>query len=160
MNSLDALRLMVRCYPGGIEAVALRVGKPAKTLEKELRNEQGHKLGVLVADEINALCNEVASKHCRAYVNAIAGDTGGFVELPVRSMGRQDLRTHAADMLRECSESISALTEALRDEAISDNERRSIERELGELIEKVQEVQCGVRAVHEASRPARIREAA
>lgn len=39
MNKLDILKLMIRHYPGGIEVVALRLGKAVSTLAEGYRND-------------------------------------------------------------------------------------------------------------------------
>jgi len=161
MNTTDAIRLMVRHFPGGNSAVALFLGKSPNTLEKELRGESSHKLGLVDACMISSRCIELNTPHCRAYVNAVAGECGGFVELLVRDdMGASDLRTDVSRLVKESSDSLSAITDALGDGAISDNEKKRIERELSELIDMVQRVQRDVRAVHSASKPAAMRSVA
>lgn len=161
MNHTDSLKLMVYEFPGGIDVVALRIGKPASTLSKELRGAPGYKLGANTAYAISRLCIESDSPNCRAYINAVIGDCGGFVELPVRDdMTRQDLRVDAALMMKEGSDALSVLTDALSDGRLSDNELRAIQREISELVSAAQSVDRGARSVHEASKPAALRSAA
>jgi hypothetical protein len=161
MNSSDAIRLMVRHYPGGTAAVALFLAKSPNTLEKELRGESTHKLGLVDACIISSRCIELGTQHCRAYVNAVAAECGGFVQLQVRDdMPRQDLRVDLAMMLKEASDTISVITAALADDRLSDNERRAAEREIGEMLESIQRVQQGIRSVHAASKPKAVRSAA
>lgn len=155
MNELDAIRLIVANFPGGLEVVALRIGKPAETLRKEIAGAQTFKLGVVHASQISTMAIDAQSPHCYAFVNVIAGDAGRLVELPVREMSqKEDLRTDMAGLLKECSDAFQVLTTALADDKISDNERRSVEKELGELAEKLQSIHRGVRANNEASKPA------
>lgn len=109
MNTTDAIRLMVRHYPGGMAVIAMRLGKSPNTLEKELRGESSHKLGLVDACAISSMCIEDQTPHCRAYANAVAGECGGFVELEVRDdMRRQDLRIDLASMLKEASDTAAS----------------------------------------------------
>lgn len=161
MNEHDALRLMARHIPGGLEVLAVRLGKSEETLRKELAGDTKFKLGLRDAVAISEMCIEAKSEHCYAFVNSLAGKAGNLVALPVREMGsKQELRGEMAGMLKECSDSFGALTEALSDDRISDNERRTIERELGELAARLQAVHRGVRENNEASKPAHLRAAA
>lgn len=161
MNTIDAVRLMVRHYPGGNSAVALFLGKSPNTLEKELRGEQSHKLGLVDACMISSRCIELNTPHCRAYVNAVAGECGGFVELEVRdNMRRQDVRSGVSMVVKEASDALAAVTVAMSDDKVSDNEMRSIERELSELVGQTQEVLRAARSVHASSKPASMRSVA
>ena len=161
MNELDAIRLIVANFPGGLEVVALRLGKPAETLRKEIAGAQGFKLGVLHAAQISEMAIEAKSSHCHAFVNTIAGAAGRFIELPVREMTapKQDLRSDMAQLLKECSDAVLALTTALADDTISDNELRTIQREVGELLSKSQDVLRGATENNAASKPAHLRAA-
>lgn len=152
MNKLDILKLMIRHYPGGIEVVALRLGKSVSTLEKELRNAPGYKLGMHDADEISSLCIEAGSEHCHAYVNAVASRCGGFVRLPAQSMPLKSLRSCLADVVKEASDVLTAGVTGLADDDISDNDEKLISRELAELLGKIQGVQRGISAAHLAGK--------
>lgn len=154
MNQLDALKKMCDHYPGGRAALAVRLDKSDEVLRKELAGDPKFKMGIVDASAISEMCIEVQSQHCYAFVNAVNGNAGRLLELPVRDMvAKQDLRGDMAGMLKECSDVFQGLTVALADDTISDNERRAIEKELGELAEKVQTIHRGVRANNEASKP-------
>lgn len=158
MNEQDALRLMSRHYPGGLAVLAVRLGKSEETLRKELAGDTKFKLGLRDALAISEMCIEAQSEHCYAFVNAIAGKAGNLIALPVREMGtKQELRGEMAGLLKECSDAFGVLTDALSDDRISDNERRHVERELGELAGRLQAVHRGVRENNEASKPAHLR---
>ena len=150
MNQLDILKMMVRHYPGGIEVVALRLNKAVSTLEKELRSAPGYKLGVLDAEEISCMCIEARSAHCHAYANAVASRCGGFVELPAQVLPLKALRACLADLVKEASDVLMSGTLGLADDDISDNDEKQISRELMELLSRIQDVQAGVRAAHQA----------
>lgn len=161
MNELDAIRLIVANFPGGLEVVALRLGKPAETLRKEIAGAQGFKLGVIQASEISAMAIEAQSAHCYAFVNVIAGSAGQFIRLPVREMtAKQDLRNDAAGLMKEGTDVLLELNSALADEEISDNELARIEREAAEVFERAQALVRGARARNAAGKPAYLKAAA
>jgi hypothetical protein len=152
MNPVDAIRLMVKSYPGGADALAVLVGKSGETLRKEIAGASGYKLGVNDACTISEACIAVKSEHCYAYANAVAVNCGGFVQLEVVDpMAARNLAMDTAGMLRECSNVVSDVTQALSDGAVSDNERKVIERDLTKLIEQLQRVQSDVAAANEQS---------
>jgi len=155
MNSLDALRKMVDHYPGGRAAVAARLGKTDEVLRKELSGAQSHKLGLNDATTIAEMCAEARSEHASALANGFAALTGAFVALPVREMAvhKQDLRQDAASLLKEGTDVLQELTVALADDTISDNELTKIEREVGDVFERLQSLLRGVKANNAASKP-------
>ena len=159
MNELDAIRLIVANFPGGLEVVALRIGKPsAETLRKELAGAPGFKFSLTHARQISILAIEAQSPHCYAFVNAIAGDAGRTVELPVREVtGKQDLRNDSADLVKDGTDVLMELNTALADEQISDNELARIERKAEEVIEHAQAIVRGARARNLAGKPAALR---
>jgi hypothetical protein len=155
MNELDAIRLIVANFPGGLEVVALRIGKPAETLRKEIAGAQNFKLGVVHAAQISAMAIDAQSPHCYAFINAIAGDSGRMLELPIRDVevSKQDLRTDAASLMKEGTDVLMELNAALADEQISDNELARIEREAAEVLERTQAIVRGARARNLAGKP-------
>lgn len=156
MNTLDALNLMVRSFPGGREVVAMRIGKNDETLRKELSGKDPKfKLGESTANQIHEMCVAEQSPNCDAYATAVAASLGGYVKLEVTEEdgAKQDLREGVAQLMKETTDVLTRLTMALADEAISDNERKDIERELAEVIRKAQEIHRGVVARNEAGKP-------
>lgn len=165
MTAQDAIRVMVRHFPGGIAAMALRIGKATTTLEKELRGEASHKLGLVDACHISSICIEQRTPHCRAYVNAVAAECGGFVELdpqqaggdgaqqPGEPHGVERVRKDVAELLCDASESLRVITEGLRDGVMSDNELRAAERELAKVVEVVQDIDAELRRNNAESKP-------
>jgi hypothetical protein len=161
MNELDAIRQIVANYPGGIEVVALRMGKPAETLRKEIAGAQGFKLGIVHALQISTMAIEAQSPHCYAFVNAIAAPAGRMLELPVREMtvAKQDHRDEAAGVVKEGTDVLIELNAALADEQISDNELRRIDKEIDEAQAKLQELRRDAHARNLAGKPAHLRAA-
>jgi hypothetical protein len=161
MNCNDSLRLMVASYPGGREAMAVRLGITDELLRKELSGAPSHKLGVGRAELISEICIEAQSENCYAYVNALNARSGKLLELPVIDMvDKQDIRAGMARMLKECSDAVLVLTKALDDDTISDNEMRQIQHEVLELLASAQSVLNAARSNNAASKPTHLRAAA
>lgn len=155
MNPIDAIRLMVRNYPGGIDALAVLCGKAPETLRHEIGGKDGrYKLGVLDACTISDACIRVGSEHCYAYANAVASNCGGFVKLETPPQPAGDLHRDAAGLVKSCADVSVAVAEALRDGSVSFNDRREIEKHLREVLERIQAVQGDVSEARPALRAA------
>jgi hypothetical protein len=153
MNPIDAVRLMSRHYPGGVDALAVLVGKSPETLRKELAGAHGYKLGVNDACAISEACIAAKSEHCHAYANAVAANCGGFVQLEVRDPHGKSLMSATVGSVSASTELLERVTAARSDGVISDNERREIEAAVSHSIEQLQHVLSQVR--HENEKPLR-----
>jgi hypothetical protein len=154
MNDLDALRLMVKHFPGGLEVVALRIGKTAEVLRKELGRAQGFKLGLSTAMLISELCIEANSEHCHAFVNVVTASSGGFVRLPVVDMREpQCINKTMCETVREMSDVTTATLSANADDVISDNDLRAALKEIGEAREALQKLERALIAKNAAGKP-------
>jgi hypothetical protein len=156
MNPIDAVRLMARHYPGGVDALAVLVGKSPETLRKELANANGYKLGVNDACTISEACIAAKSEHCHAYANAVAANCGGFVQLEVRDSMAKSLMSATVGSVSATTDLLEEVTAARADNVISDNERRDIEKAVTLSIEKLQHVLDQVRRENEAARIHRV----
>lgn len=139
MAPLDALKMMVKHYPGGQEVIAIRLGKPEETFRKELAGAPGFKLGLTAALLINDLCMEAKSEHHMAFVNSVMAQSGGFVRLPVLEMSEPiNLQRSMSEVIREMSDVSVATLESDADNSISDNELRRALKEIEEAREALQ----------------------
>lgn len=155
MNDLDALRLMVKHFPGGLEVIALRIGKPAETLRKELAGAPGFKLGLSTAMLISELCIDANSEHCRAFVNVVAASSGGFVRLPVMEMSEPAcINKKVSETVREMSDVTAAALSANADDVISDNDLKHSLKEIGEAREALQKLEHALILKNAAGKPA------
>lgn len=136
MNILDTVRRQVRNYPGGIDVVALRLGKSVSTLEKELRGAPGFKLGAEDAAEISAMCMEVRSEHAAAYVTALAGRMHCMlVPMPLDAeIGDSECYRAACEVSRQAASHLSEVLSALADGRITDNELLVVDRARGQYF--------------------------
>lgn len=136
MNILDTVRRQVRNYPGGIDVVALRLGKSVSTLEKELRGAPGFKLGAEDAAEISAMCVEVGSEHAMAYATALAARMHCLlVPMPINSevLDSECYRV-ACEVSRQAAHHLSEVLAALADGRITDNELLVVDRARGQYF--------------------------
>lgn len=154
MNLLDSLRLAARNYPGGLEAVALRLGKSEHTLDKELRRAPQFKMGADDAAEIAAMCMEVGSPHAADYPTRVAEAVGGTLFLlPTGPHAlRDELTTEGlAKLMREFSDVVSSAAKADADGEISSNEMADVQKQWAELIASGQTFMRHLEAKHEAT---------
>lgn len=154
MNLLDSLRLAARNYPGGLEAVALRLGKSVSTLDKELRRAPQFKMGADDATEIAAMCMEVGSPHAADYPTRVAEAVGGtLLLLPTALQNLPDELTaeSLAKLMREFSDVVSSAAKADADGEISSNEMADVQKQWAELIASGQTFMRHLEAKHEAT---------
>lgn len=154
MNDLDALRLMVKHFPGGIEVMAMRLGKTVEVLRKELAGAHGFKLGYLTVTMIRDLCIETGSEHCLALTNVFCAGSGGFVRLPVVEVREPvNMQKTMGDVVREMSDVTVSALEADADGVISDNDLKRAQREIGEAREALQKLERALIVKNAAGKP-------
>lgn len=157
MDILDSVRRSVRHYPGGLEAVALRLGKSPSTLEKELRAAPQYKLGAVDAAEIAAMCAQVGSEHAVGYPTRVAEAVGGTLLLLPGAAGaagaaRDDLTAlGVAALVREFADVVSAAAAADADGEISLNEMKDVRAQWAELVATGQQFMQHLEGKHEAT---------
>lgn len=144
---IDGVRRAARCYPGGVDAVALRLGKSPSTLEKELRGAPGYKLGFEDAHEIMVICRDVGSDHALDGFNAQADGLGAVVTmLPEGVCPGSCTGGMVAKLMREFSDVIASVGESMSDGIITPNELRKIEAQWGEVVAAGQDLLRGLSA--------------
>lgn len=151
MNILDAARSTVRNYPGGVEAMALRLQKQPGTLDRELRGAPGYKLGAVDAAEIGVLALEQGGEQAAAYFNAVAAAARGMLVLLPR--GGEDLAPSAKDvaaLMRECAEVVDAAADAEADGRWTLRELDGLERRWAVAVAAGQTLVRNARARYEA----------
>lgn len=122
MELNDSVRRMARHYPGGLNALAARLGKSPSTVDKEIRGAYGFKLGLQDAYEISVMCVDARSDCAMDLMNLMAHATGhALVPLPVNPEGSITLE-HLAKLMHECGELVTAVTKAKADGRVCDNE--------------------------------------
>lgn len=154
MNTLDALRAMCDSYPGGREAVALRLGKPDETLRKELRGAPGFKLGVTHAMRIVEFCCEEKTEDRLAFVNVVNG-AAHCIALPMPDVDMDGASADVASTLRTLGEAaadfglfVSAVASSVADNDVSSNELLDVHRKLLAMMAHQQGVVKKLEAIH------------
>ena len=152
MDVLDSVRRAVRHYPGGLDAVALRLGKSPSTLEKELRAAPQYKLGAMDAAEIAAMCTQLGTPHALDYTTRLAEHCGATL-LPLPQGLQPDSITAGAvaGLMRELADVVGAVAAADTDGEISANELKSIQLQWAELVGSGQQLMLALEAKHEAT---------
>lgn len=153
MDFLDSVRRAVRHYPGGMAAIAARLGKSPSTLEKELRGVYGYKLGAVDAADIAAMCVEQGSDFGVEYPSRVAEVVGGMLVLLPRGHEHGDEITGqtVAELMRELADLVSTATQADADGQISSNEIAEIHAKWASLVADGQAFLRLMDAKHEAT---------
>ena len=153
MDILDSVRRAVRHYPGGVDAVAARLGKSPSTLEKELRAAPQYKLGAVDAAEIAAMCVEQGIDYGLEYPTRIAEAVGATLLVLPRGTDVPDGITAQvlACLVREFADVVTSATLADADGEISRNELLAVERQWAELVAAGQGLMRHLGAKHQAT---------
>lgn len=155
MNITDAARRTARMYPGGTEAVAVRLGKAHGTLLKELGGAPGYKLGADDAAEIAAMAVDVGSEGALDYPNAVAERVGGLVLLlpQVDAPPERVTALDVAALMRSCADVVTQVAQADQDGRITQNELRDLEGLWATLVRDGQGLMRAMRRKHQAGKP-------
>lgn len=155
MNRRDAALHLARRYPGGIEAVAARMGKRPDTLRKELTGVEGYKWGVEDEELLVSLCQAAGVPDCLAPLNAAAANAGALViPLPAQdgmSGGAWACLATAVEKFGTLARDYGA---AFADNVITANELRTIERDFGCVVAAGQSCIGELQRQHHAGKPA------
>jgi hypothetical protein len=149
MSLLDASANACADYPGGVEVVAGRMGKSPSTLYKELQGAGTAKLGALDAVKIAQITQDVRIPL------AFAQACGGLYTplLPV-APNLADALQAVAHMSKEFGDVLTAVTMALADGRVTQNELREIQAQWLELVAAGAGTIAACAAAYEAGVPA------
>lgn len=147
MNRRDAALHLARRYPGGLEALAPRMGKRGDTLRKELTGVEGYKWGVDDEELLIALCQAARVDDALAPITA-AALTAGALLLPLPPDEQED--ETPAQILASATRSFGGFMEAigttLSAGAISANQVKAIERQAAAVVLTAQRQVIAARA--------------
>jgi len=154
MNLLDAARHLVRRFPGGIECLAIRLGKRASTLRHEVAGSDAYKLGLQDAELITQLAIEEHVENPLQILNVLALNCGAaLIPLPGLYDGSGATFEDLAATAKEFAEFVATTSSAVADGRVTGNELRDVDRELSELIGCAQRVRAGLAAIHASAKP-------
>lgn len=139
MSVLDAMRQVVKSYPGRVEAMAQRMGKNPATLRHEVSGAPGYKLGAEDLGEMTSFAQEAKQDNALLALSRLAENCGQMlVPLPLANpVVDDDCMLRLADSAREFGELCKEVAGDLADGKITNNELARIDRECGELIASV-----------------------
>lgn len=156
MSPIDAARLVVRDYPGGAASLAPRIGKAAGSLSHEIDpNFRGAKLGLEDAVTITQLTGDMR------VLAAFAAECGySLLPLPDATVSTSCAITAVASVMHEAGDVLRAVSATVADGVVTQNEKASCRREIGEAIRALMQVDAILEAQSAASVPAFAREVA
>lgn len=139
MNLHDAARRLAKAYPGGIDAMAQRLGKNPATLRHELSGAPGYKLGAEDLEDMTLMAmgaNQPNALVALATFNANCGQMS--IPLPQALAGAgEDCMRQLADVAKEFSDMVQAVAMRAGDGDVTDNDLAAIDKELTELLASV-----------------------
>jgi hypothetical protein len=154
INQHDALYTAARAYPGGIEALACRMGTTANMLYKKLRPAvDSHHVNYEEVSEIIELLEgarqfEAADQAIRAF-NWRHGRVA--IRLPDGDSDSSEMFGQVLEIMREEGQLAEDINKALADDGrINDQELSRIERDLQLCIQALCVLRNEVRAKHDA----------
>jgi hypothetical protein len=135
MSVSDALYHTVHDYPGGAEALAVRLGKRGSTLCHEVRPPANSTAKAGLEDTMK--CIEFSDDY--RVVHAINARFGFMaVKLPQLEGASESTMQHVATLSKEFNDVVQAAALSASDGVITDNELKQLQRQVGELVAATQ----------------------
>lgn len=147
MDVLDAAHATAHGYPGGAEALAIRMGKAPGALRQELLGKPTHKLGLRDA----AAMIDLTGDH--RIIHALCAQVG-MVAIPVDANGARggDLLGMLLDQHAATGDMAAAVRAAVADGVVTANELSDIADRVADKIAGLQAVMRELHAAHCAGR--------
>lgn len=125
---IDAAYLTAHEYPGGVPALAARMGKNGAVLRHKLNpNDQANHLTVADLMTIMTMTGDHRALHA-ACIEL------GYMALPLPHIGDESITEAITDTVKEFSDLLRAVTKVMADGKVTKLEVRSVRKELGELV--------------------------
>lgn len=154
MNVLDAAYRLGREFPGGVPALAQRLGMSANTLAGELNpNHPNGKLGaarlvglMVISRDFRPL--HVIAQECEHLVLPIPCTTAAADDATLKSVAR---------LTQDFGELLTELSASMADGRISDNELGRIEADWQQLLSNGSALLARLLDINQAAKPAELR---
>lgn len=126
---IDAAHQMALDLPGGINAIAVRMGMRPQVLSSKLNpNVHTHHLSLMEALKMQALTGRVD------ILRAMAGELG-YTIMPLPTLHIEgDVAAAMAATCKEFADFLGEVSTSMSDGELSPNERRRIEKEMREMM--------------------------
>jgi len=133
MNVMDAAAAIAHEYPGGAKALGNRLGK--SNLADEVNPNNAAKLGLVDSVRMQLLA------HDYRVLFAMAAECG-FIAIPMPSLDgvNTSCAVSVAKLAQEFAELMGEVATDLADSKIDDNELRTLELRVGQLVAAVQQL--------------------
>lgn len=126
----DAIYQAAHDFPGGVAALAARMGCSSNTLNHKVSTTNDtHHLTVAEFNKLLDFTGNYAPLHALNLQHHHVAHA-----LPADTLGDDNLTQAAARACKEFGEFLTAVNSAVADHRVTTNERRRIERELGQMI--------------------------
>jgi hypothetical protein len=161
--TLDALKRLVRAYPGGTEAVAQRLGKHPGTLRSELQPPAGSsaKLGWLDAVDIMAMARQVGMPEALTPLDLLEAEFGRvFIKALDHADDGEGLMRGVAGAAEAFGQLVSELATSAADGTITDNELGQIRTKASALLGGVHRLLAHVGDLNARGKPAQLQRVA
>lgn len=141
MNVIDAAHAVVHDYPGGTPALAPRLNMAPAVLRGKVNvNDHGHHLTVVEALRIQQLTGDHR-------IFLAEAEELGYVAMPAPQIAHEDVGSALTRLCGEFGDYMRRVDESMRDGKITANERRTLERELLDMITAATHLQSVLAAV-------------
>ena len=146
MELNDAVRRMARNYPGGLNALAVRMGKSPSTLDKEIRGAAGFKLGLADAQEIAVLCHDANADNSMELLSLMVHAVDHtLIPLPAPDATPMTLE-RLGRVMHECGDLVAVVTKAKADGQVCDNEMKACMAQWCRMVSEGQSLMEGLKA--------------
>ena len=149
MNQHDALYKVARAYPGGLEALAARMGMSVNVLRNKLApGIESHYPSFEELSVIIEHCHTAGVKESHLPLHALLGRHGlaAFVVPEPSAVSDDDLSQTVCRVMSRVGDVAEAVSTALLDGVITDSEADLIEREFQEALTVLGEWRARIRA--------------
>ena len=150
MNQHDALYKVARAYPGGLEALAQRMGISVNVLRNKLAPHiESHYPSFEELSKIIELCVAASVKDAQLPLHALLGRHGmaAFVVPTPAQVSRDDLSQTVCRVMSQIGDVAEAVSSALMDGVITSAEADLIEREFQGALTALGEWRARIRVV-------------
>ena len=153
MNQHDALYKVARAYPGGLEALATKMGMSVNVLRNKLAPAiESHYPSFEELSVIIELCHQAGVKDAHLPLHALLSRHGlaAFVVPEPSEVSKDDLSQTVCKVMSQVGDVAEAVSEALLDGVITAAEADLIEREFQAALTALGEWRARIRAHRQA----------
>lgn len=153
MNQHDALYKVARAYPGGLEALATKMGMSVNVLRNKLAPAiESHYPSFEELSVIIELCHQAGVKDAHLPLHALLSRHGlaAFVVPEPSAVSKDDLSQTVCKVMSQVGDVAEAVSESLLDGVITDAEADLIEREFQAALTALGEWRARIRAHRQA----------